>query len=45
MKRAYRKLALRYHPDKNKHTQDSDVMCMINEAKKDWKTYCVIMMK
>ena len=26
-------MALRYHPDKNKHPQDSAVMRMINEAK------------
>ena len=26
-------MALRFHPDKNKHPQDSAVMRMINEAK------------
>ena len=25
-------MAFRSHPDKNKHPQDSAVMCMINEA-------------
>ena len=29
----YRKLALRYHPDKNKHPQASAVMRMIKEDK------------
>ena len=33
MKKAYRKLALQYHPNKNKHPQDSAVMRMINESK------------
>ena len=33
MKKSHRKLALRYHPDKNKHLQASAVMRMINEAK------------
>ena len=33
IKKAYRKLVLRYQPDKNKHPQDSSGMCMINEAK------------
>ena len=33
LKKAYRKLALRSHPEKNKHPQDSAVMRMINEAK------------
>ena len=31
--KSYRKLALRYNPNKNKHSQDSDVMHMINKAK------------
>ena len=33
MKKAYSKLALQSHPDKNKHLQASSVMRMINEAK------------
>ena len=33
MKKAYRKLALQSHPDKNRHSQASDVMHMINDAK------------
>ena len=33
MKKSYRKLVLRSHPDKNKHPQASTVMRMINEAK------------
>ena len=33
MKKYYPKLALQSHPDKNKHSQASDVMLMINEAK------------
>ena len=33
MKKAYRKLALRSHPDKNKHQQASDVMSNINKYK------------
>ena len=32
-KKAYITLACRFHPDKNKHSQFSDVMQMINEAK------------
>ena len=32
-KRAYRKLALQSHPDKNKHPQASSVMRTINKAK------------
>ena len=32
-KKAYRSLALQFHPDKNQHPQVSDVMKMINEAK------------
>ena len=35
MKKVYRSLALRFHPDKNQHSQVSDVMKMINEAKEE----------
>ena len=35
MKKAYFKLALRFHPDKKKHSQASDVMLMINAAKEE----------
>ena len=35
MKKAYRYLALQFNPDKNKHSQVSDVMKMINEAKEE----------
>ena len=33
MKKYYCNLALRYHPDKNKHPQASNLMLVINEAK------------
>ena len=33
MKKSYRSLAHRFHPDKNQHSQFSDVMQMINNAK------------
>ena len=33
MKKAYRNLAFRFDPDKNKHSQFSNVMQIINEAK------------
>ena len=33
MKKAYHKLALQYHPEKNKHPQASTVMRMINKYK------------
>ena len=33
MEKAYRSLALQSHPDKNQHSQVSDVMKMINEDK------------
>ena len=33
MQKAYRSLALQFHPDKNQHSQVSDEMKMINEAK------------
>ena len=35
MKKSYRSLALRFHPDKNQHSQVLDVIKMINEAKED----------
>ena len=35
MKKAYSFLACQYHPDKNQHSQFSDVMQMINEAKEE----------
>ena len=31
MKKAYRSLALRFHPDKNQHSQVSEVMKIINK--------------
>ena len=34
IKKSYSKLALQYHPGKNKYPQASSVMRMINEAKK-----------
>ena len=34
-KKAYRSLDLRFHPDKNQHSQVSDVKKMINEAKEE----------
>ena len=40
-KKAYRSLDLLFQPDKNKHSQASDVMLMINEANKYLKdTFC-----
>ena len=33
MEKAYRSLALQFHPDKNQHSQVSDVMKIINEVK------------
>ena len=39
MKEVYRKLALQYHPDKNKHPQASAVMRMINEAKEGLEVF------
>ena len=33
LKKSYRKLALRSHPNKNKHPQDSADFRIINEAK------------
>ena len=35
MKKSYCSQALQFHPDKNQHSQVSDVMKMINEAKED----------
>ena len=32
-KKAYCRMSLRSHPEKNKHPQDNSVFCMINEAK------------
>ena len=42
MKKAYCKLALLSHPDKNKHPQAYAAFRMITRLRKDWKTYCVI---
>ena len=35
MKKSYRSLALQFQPDKNQHSQVSDVMKMINESKEE----------
>ena len=35
MEKAYRSLACRFHPDKNQHSQVSDVMQMMNKAKEE----------
>ena len=35
IKKVYRSLDRQFHPDKNKHSQFSDVMQMINEAKEE----------
>ena len=35
MKKVYRSLALRFYPVKNKHSQVSDVMKMINKTKEE----------
>ena len=35
MKKSYRSLAFRFHPDKNQHSQVSDAMKMIKEAKEE----------
>ena len=35
MKTSYRSLALRFHPDKNLHSQVTEVMKMIKEAKEE----------
>ena len=35
MKKAYHSLDLRYHPDKNEHSQVSDVTKLINEANEE----------
>ena len=35
MKKAYRTLALRFYPDRNQHSQVSNMMEMINEAKEE----------
>ena len=34
-KKVYRSLALQFHPEKNQHSQVSDVMKIINEAKEE----------
>ena len=33
MKKAYRYLALRFHPNKNQHSRVTEVMKMINKSK------------
>ena len=41
MKRAYRSLAHRFHPDKNKHSQVTQVMILIIKAKENLeRTLC-----
>ena len=35
MKKSYPSLSLRFHPDKNQHSQFTEVMKMINEAKEE----------
>ena len=35
MKKAYGKLALRFHPEKNDHSHASDMMLMRNEAEEE----------
>ena len=45
MKKSYRKLTLRSHPDKNKHPQAYDVMHMVNKVQEGLETYFVIMMQ
>ena len=35
MKKAYCKLGCRFHPDKNKHSQFSDIMKKINDSKEE----------
>ena len=35
MKKAYISLDFRFHPEKNKHSQVTEVMKMINEAKEN----------
>ena len=35
IKKYYRSLALQFHPDKNQHSQVSDVIKMINKAKEE----------
>ena len=43
MKKSYSKLALQYHPEKNKHPQASIVMRMINKSKEGLRyLFCYI---
>ena len=45
MRKVYRSLALHFHPDKNQHSQVSEVMETINETKENWKTHYAITTK
>ena len=35
MKKVYRSLALQFHPEKNQHSQVTEVMKIINDAKEE----------